>query len=82
MMETSWKALKIAMMEECFGKYVPVFENYEDDRKVYCNTYRMIMDGLTSLEENPNIFVRVAIDKKIEEETLMKGRVILRFIYG
>lgn len=78
-MGTSWKAMKKAVMEECFGKYIPEFENFDDDRKVYCNTYRLIMEGIESLEENPKLFVRVAMNHQIEEETLKLGNIILRF---
>lgn len=77
----SWKKRQMTTLLEHYAKYVPEFEDHEDDRKIYCNTYKMITEALKDLPEEPQVFVRCAMNKAINQELCMLDRIILRFHY-
>lgn len=78
----SWKESKKYTMEKFYGKYLKEFEGYSDDRKIYCNTYAMIMKALESLQDDPECYVRCAMNQMINNDMGMMDRIILRFHFG
>ena len=82
MKNNSWKESKKHTMETFYGKYLKEFEGYSDDRKIYCNTYEMIMKALESLPDDPQCYVRCAMNQTINNDMGMMDRIILRFHFG
>lgn len=66
----NWKEDKINYIEHFYGRAYRQFkaEGAHDDRIVYVNTYEMIMKALNSLRKNPDLYVRVAMNKEIEKD--------------
>ena len=75
----TWKQMRMRMVKDFYGKYVPEFEGHEDDRKIFCNTYRMILDALEELPDEPAIFTKCAINNGIGKEMEMMDRIIYKF---
>ena len=72
----SWKQIKTEYLELVYGRYVPEFSQYSDDRDVYVHTYYSVMRAIDSLPDNPDIYVRVAMNRAIEQDTEMFDRII------
>ena len=66
----NWKEDKTNYIEWFYGRAYRQFkaEGAHDDRIVYVNTYEMIMKALNSLRKNPDLYVRVAMNKEIEKD--------------
>lgn len=71
-MKKTWKAMKIESVKNTWSGVYKDFTGYDDDRKVFRNTYDMIMEALESLPDEPVSLVRVAMWRQIkrEEETM------------
>ena len=76
----TWKALKLDYLAFIFGDVVKEWEQYNDDRRLYVNTYRMIFEGIESLPEEPNIVVKCAMNHYIDEELEMMKEIRNRFL--
>lgn len=74
-MEKTWKAEKIEYMSYLYGRNVSRYEKEmeedkrRNDRQVYINTYNMIMEMLDTLPDEPHLYVKVAINDKMREDT-------------
>jgi len=75
----TWKERQKKTLLEYYAKYIPEFEDHDDDRLIYCNTYKMITKALDDLPEEPQVLVRCAMNKAINQELCMMDRIILRF---
>ena len=68
-MNKTWKK----MWSDHFArKYASAVDRWDgrftDDRIVFCNTYKMIVRALDSLPENPDTFVKCAMNSAFEKE--------------
>ena len=79
--QITWKERQKKTLLEHYAKYVPEFEGHDDDRKIYCNTYKMIIKALEDLPEEPQPFTRCAMNAAINKDLCMLDRIILRFHY-
>jgi hypothetical protein len=77
----TWKERQKETLREYYAKYIPEFENHDDDRRIYCNTYKMLARALEELPEEPEVFTKCAMNKAINQELCMLDRIILRFHY-
>ena len=77
----TWKERQKKTLLEFYAKYVPEFEGHDDDRRIYCNTYKMLTRALEELPEEPESFTKCAMNKAINQELCMLDRIILRFHY-
>ena len=74
-MGKTWKSEKIKYMRCLYGKNVEKYEkeiaeaDHLDDRKVYIIIYNKIMEMLDTLPDEPHLYVKVAINSKMEEDT-------------
>lgn len=71
----TWKASKIKYMNICFGGNVARYEKEmaedkrRNDRAVYIIIYNNIMEMLDTLPDEPHLYVKVAINDKMREDT-------------
>ena len=79
--QITWKERQKKTLLEHYAKYVPEFEGHDDDRELYCNTYKMIIKALDDLPEEPQLFTRCAMLAAINQDLCMLDRIILRFHY-
>lgn len=78
-----WKHLRLwswaydfeAKMHEWNNLFPPV----DDDRRVFINTYQLVYDALDSMPDNPNNWVCVACNRKLDEERKMMNDILARF---
>ena len=81
MKNLSWKQSRIRFLKMHYEKYLEEFDGHTDDRLIYCNTYRMIMRAVESLPEDPDNYIRVAVNHQIHKDCQMMDGQILRFHY-
>lgn len=77
----SWKKSKLDYIELFYGDAYKQFkaDDAHDDRRVYINTYEMIVNAIKSLRKEPDIFVRVAMNDAINRELEMMRDIGRRF---
>lgn len=81
MKELSWKESKIKFLKMHYEKYLAEFTGWIDDRQIYCNTYKMIMRAVESLPDEPDNYIRVAMNHAINKDLQMMDSIILHFHY-
>ena len=85
-MATTWKEGKIEYMRFLYGTKVTQYTKemeraeFKDDRQVYINTYNLIMDMLETLPDEPHLYVKVALNQKMNEDIEMLQKINLHFI--
>lgn len=79
----NWKTEKLACLEKLYGERASEWSNIyppvDDDRRVYINTYNAIVEGIKSLPDEPNTFVRCAVNKYLVGERKLLERIAKRF---
>lgn len=76
----TWKNQKLDYMRCLFGAKAEEWgDKYHDDRRVYVNTYNMIIKAIESLDDEPNIYVCVAVNHHINEDTERMKRILKKF---
>ena len=81
MPDKSWKETKIRYMNRAFKEKADQWKklNVYDDRAVYVNMFHMIMRALDSLSDDPDVFVAVAVNNHIRENTEIMKQILERF---
>ncbi len=79
MKKMTWKQAKIHDFDIRFGGCVEEFKGFDDDRKVYVNTYNQIIEALNELPEEPVSYIKVAMWRQINRDIEMLDRIQARF---
>ena len=79
MKKDTWKSLKLTVLRYSYAKEAERWANEEDDRRLFHNTYNQIVRGVNSLPDEPDLYVRVAMDALIKKDCEMLGRIKTRF---
>lgn len=64
----TWKEAKIHDVKVRFGECIDEFRGFDDDRRIYINTYEQIMEALEQLPDNPVGYLRVAMWRQIKRD--------------
>ena len=65
----NYKMMHIQYLKMHYGKKAEIWKDVTtDDRLVYCNLYQMMIEALESLPDEPNNYVCVALNKKMEKD--------------
>ena len=68
-MKKSWKKMWTDHFERKYAAAVARWDGkFDDDRLVFCNTYRMIVRALDSLSDDPDTLVKCAMNSAFEKE--------------
>ncbi|MBQ6595324.1 MAG: hypothetical protein IJH78_06700 [Clostridia bacterium] len=80
-MEKTWKQVHMTYLTHFYGKRAEEWSSIpeRDDRVLFVNVYRMMLEAIATLPENPNIYVCVAMDKKMQEDRKILDRVLGSF---
>lgn len=65
--------------EEHYMKWTDICPSVADDRRVFINTYKQVYQAVNSMRKEPDTWVRVAINDKINEERKIMDRIISHF---
>jgi hypothetical protein len=78
---TNWRDRKIEYLERLYGRWYEKYSgvNTFDDRRLYCNIYRMILEALKTLPEEPINYVCVAMNKAVEEDVNTLQNIVRNF---
>lgn len=77
----TWKNQKLDYIESFYGNAYRLFKEQDphDDRRLYMNVYKMIIKALQSLPDEPDLYVRVALNKQIDDDLALLTRIGKRF---
>lgn len=82
-MNDTWKSLKLEILKMKYGKTVKtwsgIFPQVTDDRRIFINIYNKLMEAVNSLQNNPHVAVRVAMNRYIDEECKALNSIRKRF---
>ena len=79
MKKISWKEHKLSNLRFFYGKLAAAWEHEEDDRVLFSNTYKMIVAAVESLPENPDNYVRCAMNHAISADMKTMDDIAARF---
>lgn len=60
--------LKRNILRLNFGKMRKQFDCFDDDRKVFCNTYDMLMEAINAMETIENNLIWIAFNNQYHKE--------------
>lgn len=72
----SWKDRKRDYFSFMYGDVAEDWKDEKDDRKLFSNTYFMIMEAINSLDDDPNPYVKVAMNRMLEADKSMLDRIL------
>ena len=78
-MGKTWKSISINRLKFRYGKYAQQFKDARDDRLIVYNVYNNILEGLESLDDDPALFVKVAMNHAIKADCEELDEIIERF---
>lgn len=64
----SWKEQRRAYLDNWYRKYAEEWKDEKDDRRLYSNMFFHMYEAIESLDDEPHIYVKVAMNHKISEE--------------
>lgn len=71
-MNDTWKSLKLEVLKMKYGKtaarWSDIFPQVNDDRMIFINIYNQLREAVNSLQDDPHIVVRIAMNRYIDEE--------------
>lgn len=86
-MKLCWRDTKIKNFELLYGTSYRQYKEYieanpwcNDDRTVYIKIYDGVMEGLKSLPEQPNNYVRIAMFHEINRDRERMNRIECNFM--
>lgn len=77
--DMTWKEHKLNYMQFMYGDKIAEYEHCKDDRRVYFNIYNMIIEALNDMPDEPNNYICVAMNHKIDEDLKTLDRIRLHF---
>lgn len=68
--EKDWRGAYLAYMDHRYGAFMRAFGEgvFFDERSTYMETYNRICEALSSLPRVPSLYIRVAVDRSINED--------------
>ena len=79
MSNKTWKEVMLNYIDCFYGEKAEAWKNERNDKRVFSNTYFMIVEALESLPDEPHNYVKVAVHAHIKENEEMMKRIIERF---
>lgn len=76
--EMSWKGKRLYFLEK-FEDDAERWQDECDDRGLFSNTYKKLVEAIESLPDNPNLTVCVAMNEYIRKEEEMLNRIKQHF---
>lgn len=71
---------KISLLRVKYKKYRAEWENQDDDRRVFCNIYDMLIEACEDMKHVTNNFIWIAFNRRYNEELQTLDEILARFI--
>lgn len=79
-MDITWKNAKYGILKlNYMHYYLRWYGLYNDDRSIYCNMYRQIIDALESVVDDPALLARVGLNNAIRANMNAMDKIIANF---
>ena len=78
-MKKSWKERKLIVLRFHYEKLAAAWDNEGDDRRLFCNLYKMIVHAVESLPDNPDNYVCCAMNNLIRDDRKTLDEIAARF---
>ena len=75
----TWKEQQLDYLEHFYKKDAEAWKEEHDDRRIFSKTYYMLHEAIESLDDNPHVIVRVAMNRYIDSDYEMMDEIINRF---
>lgn len=79
-----WRHTKLNLLKILYAKQAEIWGNLyppvHDDRRLFINIYNQIVEAVSSLSDNPNITVCVAMNRYIKEEQKTLDAIKMYFV--
>ena len=79
MKNKNWKSVKLDCLKFLYEKKAEEWKECHDDRRLFSNMYYQIITGVETLPENPNNYVRVAMNAMIQKNREELDSIMERF---
>ncbi len=70
---------KIKLMELRYGKYRKAWEDTSDDRKIFCNTYDMLIEACECMKSVRNTLIHVVFNRQFNDEEKTLEEILQQF---
>lgn len=74
-MELTWKEQHLHYFKNRFGdtrdKWTSMLDKIHDDRRLFCIRYDRVIEAISSLEDEPNLYVCVAMNERLHADAEM-----------
>lgn len=77
--EMTWKEQKLDYLKWLFEEKAVLWKNEHDDRKLFSIMYFKIKEAVESLDDEPNLYVCVAMNNRISEDVATMEDIIEHF---
>lgn len=68
-MKESWKQKRLDYLKKYYGPLANKWQGITgDDRAIFCNIYRMMIEALESLPEEPLNYIKVAMAHHMQQD--------------
>ena len=79
MNKKTWKESHLDFLDFFYKKEAEAWKEEHDDRKLFSNTYYLVREAILSLDDEPHVSVRVAMNRYIDLEYQMLDEIRNRF---
>lgn len=67
----TWKKLHLEFLDLFYKKEAEAWKEEHDDRRLFSNTYYHLREAILSLDDEPHVAVKVAMNRYIDLEYAM-----------
>lgn len=75
----TWKKTNLDYLERFYKKAAEAWKEEHDDRRMLSNIYYMLHEAIESLDDDPHIIVRVAMNRHLNSRYDMMNEIKKRF---
>ena len=79
MAKRTWKEMYLNYLETFYGSDAELWKEEHDDRRFFSNMYYHLREAILSLEDEPQLAVKVAMNRYIDDEVKVLEEIQCRF---
>ena len=82
--EKDWRGSYLAYMDHVYCTFMQMFDNkgHVDERLTFVESYNQICKGLASLPRVPDLYIRIAVSRSVEEDCKILDEIVQMYKDG